>query len=90
MTVLTKNGDARIYLLPPNMEGASDLQITNDDDNDGVPDAETEDDEKSRLFGFPYLSVVKNGIQPVHYSYVYEGTAYTGTLRVEVLSLIHI
>ena len=84
VTVLTKNGDARIYLLPPNMEGASDLQITNDDDNDGVPDAETEDDEKSRLFGFPYLSVVKNGILPVHYSYVYEGTAYTGTLRVEV------
>lgn len=81
----TKAGDeVRIYLLKPEIAGISDLQITNDDNNDKVPDAKTEDDVKSAFYGMPYLSVKENGTVVLRYSFSYMGVTSSGSLTLEV------
>lgn len=86
--VLTKTGDeVRIYLLPPNVEGTSDLRITNDDNNDKIPDAVTEDDPMSLFRGIQYLSVRENKTVVLRYSYMYEGQVCEGELHVRVTGI---
>ena len=81
----TKAGnEVRIYLVKPDLAGISDLQITNDDNNDKVPDAKTEDDETSAFYGQPYLSVKDNGPVVLYYSYSYMGVETTGSIQLEV------
>lgn len=85
--VLDKNGKVRIYLMPPNLEGVSGLQITNDDNNDKKPDAQIQEDETSLFYGYPYLTVEKNGSVRVYYSYAYEGYTNTGYIDMEVAEI---
>lgn len=85
--VLDKDGYVRIYLMPPNLEGVTELQITNDDNNDKIPDAQIQEDEKSLFYGFPYLTVKKNGSVRVYYSYAYEGYTNTGYIDMEVAEI---
>ena len=74
----------RIYLMPPNMEGVTELKITNDADNDGVPDAVLDQDLNSSFYGYSYLTVWENGPVNVFYSYEYRGELVTGQMEMEV------
>lgn len=83
--VRMKSGEeVRLYLQKPDVEGIGNLQITNDEDNDGTPDAATETNADSRFYGCPYLSVKKNGPVILRYSYDYLGITATGSITVDV------
>lgn len=85
MQVLTKTGgEVRIYLIPPALEGVRNLRITNDDDNDGNPDALTEEDPESAFHGQSYLAVKENKKILLHYSYDYFDTEWNGSLEIDV------
>ena len=79
--VLSKEGDVRVYVLPPNLEDVTELQITNTS-----PLPVIEDDELSRFYGYEYLSYNfdKDTEVEIHYSYVFDGQTYTGTMKVTV------
>lgn len=83
--VLTKSGDAvRLYLIPPAIDGVTDLAITNVD-----PVAEYEDDENSVFFGYPYLSYsfAKDTDVVVYYSYKYNSMTYTGEITTTIKAI---
>ena len=83
--VLTKAGDeVRVYLLPPQLEGVSNLRITNDDNNDGVLDAKTETDAGSAFYGKSYLAVKENKTIIVYYAYDYYDAVCSGSMKVSV------
>lgn len=85
VVVLSKDGtQARAYLLPPNVAGVTNLQIT-DGSSAPHPDARVEDDADSRFYGNPYLVYTDNGNHTLYYSYELNGRTITGqhTFRID-------
>ena len=82
--VVDGGASERIYLLPPNMDGVTDLKITNDSNQDGTPDAVVDEDENSSFYGYSYLSFRENGPVNVFYSYQYRGETITGQMELEI------
>lgn len=83
--VRSKIGDVvKLYLMQPELEGIGRFQITNDDNNDDIFDALTEEDVSSAFYGRPYLPVTKNGTVILRYSYDYLGAEVTGSITIDV------
>ncbi len=82
--VLTKENEVRVYLLAPYMDGVTNVKITNDDNNDQILDAKTEDNVNSVFYGKDYITVTENKDLILYYSYVYDGQTYTGELKIKV------
>lgn len=83
--VLTKSGDAvRLYLIPPTIEGITDLTIKNVE-----PVAVYEDDKDSVFYGCPYLSYsyAKDTEVVVYYSYNYNSMTYTGEITTTIKAI---
>ncbi len=83
--VLTKSGDAvRLYLLPPSLEGVTDLAITNTE-----PVVVYENDKDSVFYGCPYLSYSfeKDTDVVVYYSYKYNSITYTGEIKTTIKAI---
>lgn len=78
VVVLSKDGSqARAYLLPPNVAGVTNLQITTAT-FEPHPNAQVEEDANSRFHGNPYLIYTENGNQTLYYSYELNGRTITG------------
>ncbi|MBQ3007444.1 MAG: hypothetical protein IJD78_07785 [Clostridia bacterium] len=79
--VLTKTGDeVRIYVLPPNMEGVTNLTVT----NDGV---QTETDTASVFYGYQYMSYKDNQKVIIGYSYDHGGTTHKGNIEIDIVQI---
>lgn len=77
---LIENGtEVRIYLAEPPLEGVTDLKITN---TDILP--QVENDPLSAFFGQQYIPVTENKTVTVHYSYVYDGQTFTGSVSTTI------
>ena len=75
----------RLYLLPPQLEGYSNLTLTND--------GATVDEEKydyngtewvSDYYGYSYIVCSQDGTYKVYYSYDFRGVTYTGEIDTDV------
>ncbi|MBO5035883.1 MAG: hypothetical protein J6D42_02230 [Clostridia bacterium] len=81
---LSKDGtEVRAYLIAPNVDGISNLQIT-----DGTfapdPSAKVEDDTESSFYGDQYLVYTTNGNKTLYYSYELNGRTVTGQLTFNI------
>ena len=79
--VLTKTGDeVRVYVLPPNMEGVTNLMITNSD-------ARTETDTASIFYGYQYMSYKDNETVLINYSYDHGGVTHKGSIELDIVQI---
>lgn len=79
--VLTKTGDeVRVYILPPNMEGVTNLTITSDG-------AQTETDTTSIFYGYPYMSYKSNEKVVIGYSYDHGGATHKGSIEIDIVQI---
>ncbi len=81
-TLIKGGEEVRVYLTYPNLDGVTDLTITN-------TGAMTETDETSKFFGMPYLPFARNyadGVT-VTYSYMYGGQLVEGSVIVYITQL---
>ena len=78
VVVLSKDStQVRAYLLPPNVAGVTNLQITTGTFTPH-PDAQVETETNSSFYGNPYLIYTDNGNQTLYYSYELNGRTITG------------
>lgn len=80
----------RVYMLPPQLDGHTNLIMTNQEariDTEDYEDTEIEGefDLFSDYFGYYYLEVSNTGKYPVYYSYDYRGVTYTGQVTADVV-----
>lgn len=79
--VLTKTGDeVRVYVLPPNMEGVTNLTITGDG-------AKTETDTASIFYGYQYMSYTDNKKVVIPYSYDHAGATHKGNIELDIIQI---
>lgn len=79
--VLTKTGDeVRVYVLPPNMEGVTNLTITSDG-------AKTETDTASIFNGYQYMSYTNNEKVVIAYSYDHGGATHKGSIELDIVQI---
>ncbi len=79
--VLTKTGDeVRVYVLPPNMEGVTNLNITGDG-------AQTETDTTSIFYGYQYMSYKDNQKVIIGYSYDHGGATHKGNIEIDIVQI---
>ena len=79
--VLTKTGDeVRVYVLPPNMEGVTNLTVTSDG-------AQTETDTTSIFYGYQYLSYKDNQKVIIGYSYDHGGATHKGNIELDIVQI---
>ncbi|MBQ2973008.1 MAG: hypothetical protein IJE19_01510 [Clostridia bacterium] len=79
--VLTKTGDeVRVYVLPPNIEGVTNLTVT----SDGV---QTETDTTSIFYGYQYMSYKDNQKVIIGYSYDHGGTTHKGNIELDIVQI---
>lgn len=79
--VLTKTGDeVRVYVLPPNMEGVTNLTVT----SDGV---QTETDTTSIFYGYQYMSYKDNQKVIIGYSYDHGGATHKGNIELDIVQI---
>ncbi len=79
--VLTKTGDeVRVYVLPPNMEGVTNLTITSDG-------AKTETDTASIFYGYQYMAYTDNETVVIAYSYDHAGATHKGSIQLNIVQI---
>ncbi len=79
--VLTKTGDeVRVYVLPPNMKGVTNLKITSDG-------AHTETDTDSVFYGYQYVSYKENQKVIIGYSYDHGGATHKGNIEIDIVQI---
>lgn len=79
--VLTKAGDeVRVYVLPPNIEGVTNLTVT----SDGV---QTETDTASIFYGYQFMSYKDNQKVIIGYSYDHGGTTHKGNIELDIVQI---
>lgn len=79
--VLTKKGDeVRVYVLPPNMEGVTNLTVTSDG-------AQTETDTTSIFYGYQYMSYKDNQKVIIGYSYDHGGATHKGDIELDIVQI---
>ena len=89
-----ENGNyvVRAYLLPPQLEGLTDLTLENVDARVDTDSYEAEYDESvqelydlySSYLGCSYILCKENGTYPMNYSYSYRGVTHSGTVNAVV------
>lgn len=89
-----ENGNyaVRAYLLPPQLEGLTNLILHNSDAKVDTDSYEAEYDEElkelyelySDYLGYSYILCKENGTYPMSYSYTYRGVTHSGTVNAEV------
>lgn len=84
MVVLSKDStQVRVYLIPPNIGGVDNLQITTGT-FDPHPDSKVETDTASAFYGMPYIVYTENGAQNLCYSYELGGILVTGSISFKI------
>ena len=79
--MLTKTGDeVRVYVLPPNMEGVTNLTITDSG-------AQTETDTASIFYGYQYMSYKDNETVLINYSYDHGGATHKGSIELDIVQI---
>ncbi len=79
--VLTKTGDeVRVYVLPPNMEGVTNLTITSNG-------AKTETDTESLFCGYQYMSYTENEKVVITYFYNHAGATHKGSIELDIVQI---
>ncbi len=79
--VLTKTGDeVRVYVLPPNIEGVTNVKITSDG-------AQTETDTASIFYGYQFMSYKNNETVVIGYSYDHGGATHKGEIEIDIVQI---
>lgn len=79
--VLTKAGDeVRVYVLPPNIEGVTNVKITSDG-------AQTETDTASIFYGYQFMSYKNNEKVIIGYSYDHGGATHKGEIEIDIVQI---